>query len=115
MGNRNKAQQALGKLNNLNPMAISPVLGLIQIATYLEYAALTWTGELTTEFNNILANEDRKKVTIISLMGKLNGNNLEKVTAFQTEVMNTIMNTIANNEIADVKSELLKLANQIGY
>ncbi|MGI0481091.1 hypothetical protein ACN4EE_09890 [Geminocystis sp. CENA526] len=116
MGDKQKAQQALGRLNNLKPITISPILGLIHIATYLEYAGLIWTGELTNDFNNIIANNDRTKVTITSLIGQLRNDDFAKIRAFKTEVEETITAIqIDRNNVVDVKKALLKLGNQIGY
>lgn len=116
MGDKQKAQQALGKLNRLNPITISPILGLIHIATYLEYAGLIWTGELTNDFNKIIANNDREKVTITSLVGQLKNEKFDKIETFKTQVMETITAIqVDRNKVMDVKITLLKLGNQIGY
>ena len=116
MGNTDFAEQALAKLNKLKPIAKSPIFGLIQIATYLEYAGLTWSGELTNDFNNLITHKDRKKVTITYLTGKLNDQNFEQMRVFKTQVIDTVKAIQEDNgQIHDVKRTLLKLANQIGY
>ncbi|MBE9222629.1 DUF3800 domain-containing protein [Cyanobacterium stanieri LEGE 03274] len=116
MGNTDLAEQALGKLNNLKPIAKSPIFGLIQIATYLEYAGLTWSGELSNDFNNLIAHKDRQKVTITYLTDKLNDQNFEQMQVFKTQVIDTVKAIQEDNgQIHDVKRTLLKLANQIGY
>ncbi|MGY6528532.1 MAG: DUF3800 domain-containing protein [Cyanobacterium sp.] len=116
MKDKNLAQQALGKLNNLQPIQKSPIFGLIQIATYLEYAGLIWTGELNNDFSNLIAHKDRTKITITSLLNQLNDQNFEQMQVFKTQVMETVTAIQeGSGQILDVKRTLLKLANQIGY
>lgn len=116
MGDKNKARQTLGNLTNLKPIQQSLILGLVELATYIEYAALFWEGKNTAEFANIIQRKNNKKVSILSLINELkrNGGEFEKIAELITN-LTEILSKINDNKIVDVKNTLLNFANKIGY
>jgi hypothetical protein len=116
MGDKNKAKQILGNLTNLEPIKQGLTFGLIELATYVEYTALIWSGENTAEFTDIIEGNNNKKVSIPSLINELqrNGSEFEKIAQLATN-LTEILSKIKENKLGDVKNTLLNFANKIGY